>query len=86
MKSKGWEVTGAEYDSERQTYTWKGRSLRSGHSPTVRISQQVLTDFPAFAILENLHRLELAAAIRRRPDAQYVVVQNGLTVTLEEIL
>jgi hypothetical protein len=40
-------------------------------------------DFPAFAILEHLYRLNVADAVRRRPDAQFVVVQKGLTVILE---
>lgn len=84
MKAKGWQVTGTEYDFERKIYTWKALSIRSGHSPTISISQQVLVDFPAFAILEHLYRLNVADAIRRRPDAVYVVVQNGLEVTLEE--
>jgi hypothetical protein len=84
MKSKGWEVTGAEYDFERQTYAWRARSRRSGHLPIISISQQVLVDFPAFAIVENLNRLEVADAIRRRPDAQFTLVQNGLAVMLEE--
>ena len=84
MKSKGWEVTGAEYDTDRETYTWTARSVRSGHSPTVRISRQVLVDFPAFAILEHLYLLKEADAVRRRPDARYVVVQKDLTVALEE--
>ena len=84
MKSKGWEVMGAEYDFERQTYTWRVRSVRSGHSPTISISQQILVDFPAFAILEHLYRLSVADAVRRRPDAVYVLVQKDLAVTLEE--
>jgi hypothetical protein len=84
MKSKGWEVSGAEYDFEREIYAWKARSVRSGHSPVLRISRQVLTDLRAFAVLEHLHRLEVAAAIRSRPGARYVVVQNGPQVTLEE--
>jgi|SRR5215207_5302830 len=71
MKSKGPEVTGAEYDRERKIYTWKAGSLPSGHSPRLIISQQVLTDFPAFVVLEHLDRLEVGAVIRRRPDAEF---------------
>jgi hypothetical protein len=48
------------------------------------VSQQVLTDYPAFALLEHFDRLRLADAIRRRPDARYVVRQVGLEVRLEE--
>ena len=84
MRSKGWEVMGADYDFERKIYTWNARSVRSGHSPSLSISQQVLVDFPAFALLEHLDRLEVAAAIRRRPDVQFMVVQNGQTVALKE--
>jgi len=50
----------------------------------VRISQKVLEDYPAFAVLEHLDRVNVAAAMRARPDARYVVVQNGLRVILEE--
>jgi hypothetical protein len=39
---------------------------------------------PGIRYPKHLHRLEVAAAIRRRPDAQYVVAQNGSRVTLEE--
>lgn len=46
---------------------------RSGHSPTVRISQKVLEDYPGFAVLELLDRLQVAAVIRRQPDIQYVL-------------
>lgn len=84
MKSKGWEVTSAEYDADRQTYAWKARSLWSQHSPTISISRQVLVDFPAFAVLEHLYRLNVADAVRRRPIAQYVLVQNGSSVMPEE--
>ena len=84
MKSKGWEVTGAEYDFTRKIYTWSARSLRSGHLPSLRISQRILEDFPAFAVLEHLDRLNVVDAIRRRPDTQYVLAQNGGTVALEE--
>lgn len=53
-------------------------------SPAGRISQKVLEDYPPVAVVELLDRLNVAAAIRARPDTRYVVVQNGLTVTLEE--
>jgi hypothetical protein len=45
MKAKGWTVTGAEYDEE--IYIWRARSARSGHSPALRISQEVLEEYPA---------------------------------------
>jgi hypothetical protein len=84
MRAKGWDVTGPEYDSGRQIYAWRARSVRSGHSPAVRISRTVLEDYPGFAVLELLDRLQVAAAIRRRPEAQYVVAQKGSEVALEE--
>jgi hypothetical protein len=86
MKSKGWDVTGVDYDPQREIYTWSARSVRSGHSPALSISRQVFADFPAFAILEHLDRLEVAAAIRRRPDSQYVLVQKGAAVTLQKAI
>ena len=83
MKAKGWEVTGAEYDFDRKVYAWR-HEVRVGKSPTLRISRKVLEDYPAFAVLYHLDTLNVAAAIRARPEAQYVLVQNGLTVSLEE--
>lgn len=77
-------VTGAEYGFEQKIYTWGARSIRSGHSPTIRISQWVLEDYPAFVILEHLDRLNVADAIRRRPDARLVLVQDRLSLVLEE--
>ena len=84
MKFKGWEVTEAECDFAQDIYTRKGRSLQSAHSPAMRISRQVLVDFPAFAVLEHLDRLNVADAIRRRPGASYVLVQKGSSVLLRE--
>ena len=51
----------------------------------MRISRAVLESYPAFAILELLDRLNVAAAIRARPACRLVVVQRGVRVTLEEI-
>ena len=86
LKSKAWEVSGVDYDSQREVHTWSARSVRSGHSPRLGIARQVFADFPAFAVLEHLGRLEVAAAIRRRPDSRYVLVQKGAVVTLEEAI
>jgi hypothetical protein len=83
MKSKGWEVTKVNYDFDREIYAWR-HELRSGPSPTLRISRGVLEDYPPFAVLEHLDRLDVAAALRRSPNIRFAVVQNGTTVTLEE--
>ena len=57
-----------------------------GEPRVLRISVEVVEVYPAFAVLEHLDRLRVAAVIRARPDARYVVVQNGLRVTLEQAL
>ena len=82
MKAKGWEVNRRpEYD--REIYTWRHKAPgRPSH--TLRISQKVLEDYPPFAVLEHLDRLNVATAIRARPYARYVMLQNGSRVTLEE--
>lgn len=86
MKAKGWEVNcRPEYDFDREVYVWR-HEVPGAPSPTLRISQKVLQDYPPFAVVELLDRLKVTAAIRARPDARYVVVQNGLRVTLEEAL
>jgi len=64
----------------------EGLEVRRGQSHTLRISRQVLEDYPPLAVLELLDRLKVAAGLRARPDARYVVVQDGLSVTLEEAL
>jgi hypothetical protein len=82
MKARGWEVTRTNYDSDREVYAWR-HDLPGAKSPTLRISQKVLEDCPAFVVLHHLDELKVARAIRARPDARLVVVQNGLNVTLE---
>lgn len=85
MAAQGWTVNSTEYDPERQVYSWRHEGRR-GPCPTLRITRQVLEGFPAFALLYHLDRLKVSAAIRARPDARYVVVQNSTRVTLEEAL
>ena len=82
MKARGWEVNRRPED-DGQVYAWR-HELRGRHSPTLRIARKVLQDFPPFAVAELLDRLNVAAAIRARPEARYVVVQSGSTVTVEE--
>jgi len=74
-----------EYDFDREVYAWR-HEVRGGKSPTLRIERKVLEDYPAFAVLHHLDRLRVAAAIRARPDAHFVIVQDGSKVTLEEAL
>ena len=83
MKAKGWEVTGTNYDIGREIYAWR-HELPAGNSPTLRISRRVLEDYPAFMVLHHLDELKVAQAIRARPEARLVMVQKGLTVTLDE--
>jgi len=68
MKAKGWEVTGAEYDRMKRVYAWYHHPDR-GVSRILRISLEILEDYPAFAILEHLDRQDVARAIRDRPGA-----------------
>jgi hypothetical protein len=83
MKEKGWEVTRTDYDFGSKLYSWR-YSAPSGKSLTLRIAQQVLEEYPAFAILYHLDILRVAAAIRRNPRANLVVRQRGTAVVLEE--
>ena len=83
MTSKGWEVTRTNCDFKRGIYSWR-HELPEGNSPTLRISRQVLEDYPAFMVLHHLDELKVAQAIRARPEARLVMVQKGLTVTLDE--
>jgi hypothetical protein len=85
MKANGWEVNSTDYDFERKVYSWRHK-VRSGPSPTLRISQGVLEDYPAFEVLYHLDRLRVSAAIRKNPAAPLVVVQRGSKVLLEEAL
>jgi hypothetical protein len=83
MKVKGWEVSRTNYDGDREVYAWR-HEIRGGNSPTLHIARYVLEHCPAFAILQHLDRLKVAAAIRAQPAARLVLVQNGQRVTLEE--
>jgi hypothetical protein len=59
--------------------------VRGGSSRTLRISRRVLEDYPAFIVVHHLDELKVARAIRTRPDARLVVVQDGSTVRLREM-
>jgi len=86
MKAKGWEVTTTAYDFDREVYAWRHDVRGKKPSPTLRISQQVLEHYPAFAVLYHLDLLRVAQVIKARPAAHLVVVQNGTRVTLEEAI
>jgi hypothetical protein len=85
MRSKGWEVNRTNYDSDREIYAWR-HQLPGGKSPTLRISRHVLEHYPAFVVLYHLDQFRVAQAIRARPEARLVVVQNGAKVSLMELL
>lgn len=72
------------YDPDRKLYALR-HDVRAAPSPTLRISQQVLENYPAFPVLEHLDRLRVAATVRADPRARLVVLQNGPIVILEEI-
>ena len=84
MKAKGWEVTRTNYDSDRKVYAWR-HDLPGGKPTTLRISQKVLEDYPAFIVVHHLEELKVARAIRALPEARLVVVQHGSKVTLAEL-
>jgi hypothetical protein len=52
----------------------------------LRISQEVLEAYPAFALLYYLDHLGLARAIRANPGARLIVLEKGTAVVLEEVL
>ena len=67
-----------------KVYAWR-HDLPGGKSPTLRISRKVLEDYPAFIVVHYLDELKVARAIRARPEARLVVVQNGSRVTLDAL-
>jgi hypothetical protein len=42
-----------------------------------------MESYPAFIVIYHLDELKVARAIRARPEARLMVVQNGSKVTLE---
>jgi hypothetical protein len=83
MKGNGWDVSTTNYDFSREVYAWR-QERAGGKSPTLRITQSVLEDYPAFALPEILDRLNVAAAIRAEPAAKLVVAQRDGRTVLEE--
>jgi hypothetical protein len=84
MQEKGWDVTSAKDDFDREAYAWRHEILR-GKSPTLRIARTLLEgDYLPFALVEILDRLNVAAEIRKRPEARLVVVQRGTATAIEE--
>ena len=82
MKSKGWEVTRTNYDFDREIYAWR-HDVRGSSCPTLRISRQVLEDYPAFVVIHHLDQLKVARAMRAHPETRLVVLQRDSTVVLE---
>ena len=83
MKGKGWDVSITNYDFTKEVYAWR-QELPGGKSPTLRITQSVLEDYPAFVIPEILDRLNVAAAIKAEPTAKLVVAQRDGQTVLEQ--
>jgi hypothetical protein len=83
MKATGWEVTRTNYDSDLEVYAWR-HDVWGGPSPTLRISRRVLEDYPALVVLYHLDQLEVGQAMRARPEARLVLVQNGSRVSLKK--
>lgn len=81
----GWEVTATDYHFDQEIYSWRHQQP-GGKSPTLRIARYVLEHHPAFVILYHLDQLKAARAIRDQPGARLVVVQEGTTITLKEVL
>jgi hypothetical protein len=84
MKAKGWMVNRTQYGARSRVYAWR-REVGGGPYPTLRISRKVLEDYPPLVVTEFLDRLKVAAAIRAKPDARFVVMQRGGTVVIEEV-
>ena len=71
MKARGWEVTRTNYDSDRKVYAWR-HDIPGGTSPALRISQQVLEDYPAFIVVHHLDELKVARPIPTQPEMRLV--------------
>jgi hypothetical protein len=82
MKRNGWDVSITNYDFSREVYAWR-QERAGGNSPTLRITQSVLEDYPALALPEILDRLNVADAIKAKPTAKLVVAQRDGHTVLE---
>ena len=67
-----------------QVGTTMSKTMTDGTHQGMLIARSA--DFPAFVVLHHLDELKVARAIRARPDARLVVVQNDGRVNLEEAL
>jgi hypothetical protein len=81
MRLKRWDVTRTEYDQDREVYTWR-HDAEQGTPHTLRISREVLEQYPPFAVVEHLSRLRVADAMRTYPHVRWVLVQRGTVVDL----
>jgi hypothetical protein len=83
-RRRRWEVTRTNYDFDREIYAWRHQQA-GGKPPTLRIARYVLEHYPAFVVLYHLDQLKVAQAMRARPAARLVVVENGEKVSLVEL-
>jgi hypothetical protein len=75
---------GDHYHFDQEIFSWC-HEQPGGKSPTLRIARSVLEHNPAFAILYQLDRLNVARAIRANPEARLMVIEDGALITLKEI-
>ena len=83
MKANGWPVNRTQYGARSRVYAWR-HETRSGASPTLRISRDVLETYPPFILVELLDRQRVAAAIRAKPETRLIVRLQGTTPVLTE--
>jgi hypothetical protein len=84
MKTRRWEVTRTNYDSDRKVYACVTMFEEDHHPPSgfpERFSRTT-----CFRSALPLRPAQVAQAMRAKPEVRLVVVQNGTRVTLEEAL
>ena len=83
MEKHGWPVTDTHYDFDREVYAWRHDALGGSH--TLRMSQAVIEDTDAQALVGALDFWKAAELMREKAEAYTWLKRSPTGVVLEQL-
>lgn len=78
MRAHGYTVNSTRYYAEDEVYAWRHEEQEG--SPTLWITRAVIERYEPADLAEHLDRLKVAARMRSKPKARFVVVEQDSEV------
>jgi len=82
MKAQGYAVNSTRYYAEEEVYAWRHEEQLG--SPTLWITRAVLERYDPSDLVTHLDRLAVAARMRSKPKARFVVVERDSEIDVVE--